>query len=73
LYILNQIFIKFELIYFYLLKSKKKFVFFFFLQFRFAHLTNYSVNKNSQNFMANEKDDCKGSKWSILSFKEFLK
>ena len=34
---------------------------------QYMHLTNYSVNKKSQNFVRNTdaKDDAEGSKWSL--------
>ena len=37
---------------------------------RYMHLTNYSVNKKSQNFVRNTdaKDDAEGSKWSLSAF-----
>jgi hypothetical protein len=41
---------------------------------RFAHLTNYSVNKFNQAFQTNldaEKDD-EGSKWSLTALKKHL-
>ena len=41
---------------------------------RFVHLTNYSVNKNSENFLPNidpEKDGI-GSKWSLSALKRFF-
>jgi len=41
---------------------------------RFAHLTNYSVNKKNENFVNNKcvEEDGKGYKWSISSlFKHF--
>ena len=42
---------------------------------RFGHLTNYSVNKESPNFIANHDPsmDHVGSKWSLLSMREYLK
>lgn len=38
------------------------------------HLTNYSVNKFNENFVQNDDpdDDCKGHKWSLAAFKDFL-
>ena len=41
---------------------------------RFVHLTNYSVNKNSENFDSNvsDKDDFQGSKWSLTALKKFF-
>lgn len=43
--------------------------------FRFAHLTNYSINKYSEDFVKNidAADDFEGSKWSLTSLKDFLK
>ena len=33
---------------------------------RYVHLTNYSVNKNSGDFVSNESaDSCEGHKWSL--------
>ena len=39
------------------------------------HLTNYSVNKNSNNFVANDDpvDDYKGHKWSLMALKDYLR
>ncbi|CAK80151.1 unnamed protein product (macronuclear) [Paramecium tetraurelia] len=44
-------------------------------QNRFVHLTNYSVNKDSPNFVANQDPtlDYLGSKWSLLALREYLK
>ncbi|EAS01724.2 tubulin tyrosine ligase family protein (macronuclear) [Tetrahymena thermophila SB210] len=41
---------------------------------RFMHLTNYSVNKKSENFVKNNdvNDSGQGSKWSLKSWKEYL-
>jgi hypothetical protein len=40
----------------------------------FSHLTNYSLNKFSENFIKNDNPDdlCYGSKWSLASLKDFL-
>ena len=41
---------------------------------KYIHLTNYSINKNNENFEKNddtEKEE--GNKWSILAFKKYLK
>lgn len=40
----------------------------------FAHLTNYSLNKYSDNFVANDEidDQCVGHKWSLPALKEYL-
>ncbi len=41
---------------------------------KYIHLTNYSINKNNENFEKNddtEKEE--GNKWSILTFKKYLK
>ena len=45
------------------------------LQRRCMHLTNYSLNKHSQNFVRNtdEKEDDFGSKWSLSAFKRRLR
>lgn len=39
------------------------------------HLTNYSINKNSNNFVSNKdaSEDFKGSKWSLASLKDYLR
>ena len=38
-----------------------------------AHLTNYSLNKQSENFISNDDDlQCKGHKWSLFALKDFL-
>lgn len=41
---------------------------------RYIHLTNYSVNKNNENFIANTNSgqDCTGSKWSLSALKNYL-
>ncbi|KAL4463103.1 hypothetical protein ABPG74_007104 [Tetrahymena malaccensis] len=41
---------------------------------RFMHLTNYSVNKKSENFVKNSdvNDSGQGSKWSLKAWKEYL-
>lgn len=40
---------------------------------RFIHLTNYSVNKMNENFIAPENEtDGTGSKWSLSAFKNYL-
>lgn len=43
---------------------------------RFAHLTNYSVNKKSSGFVAadehNDDPDMEASKWSLTAFKRYL-
>jgi len=41
---------------------------------RFVHLTNYSVNKNSENFDSNVSvnDDFKGSKWSLTALRKYF-
>ena len=41
---------------------------------RCMHLTNYSLNKHSRNFVknTNEEEDSKGSKWSLSAFKRRL-
>ncbi len=38
-------------------------------------MTNYSVNKNSENFVANKdaNDDLSGSKWSMAGLKDFFR
>ncbi len=43
-------------------------------QNRFIHLTNYSVNKNNENFIANtnSEQDNTGSKWSLTALKSYL-
>lgn len=40
----------------------------------FAHLTNYSLNKFSENFIPNDdpNDICIGHKWSLPALREFL-
>lgn len=40
-----------------------------------THLTNYSINKKSQNFVANEdaSEDGSGGKWSVRSLKKYFK
>lgn len=40
----------------------------------FAHLTNYSLNKYSDNFIPNDdpNDTCVGHKWSLTALKQFL-
>lgn len=40
----------------------------------FAHLTNYSLNKFSENFIPNDdpNDACIGHKWSLPALKQFL-
>jgi tubulin polyglutamylase TTLL5 len=40
-----------------------------------VHLTNYSVNKNSSNFVENTDalDDATGTKWSLAALKDFFK
>ncbi len=37
---------------------------------KFSHLTNYSINKNNQNYVPNENagDEDSGFKWSISAF-----
>lgn len=42
---------------------------------RFSHLTNFSVNKQSGQFIYSEshEEDDKGSKWSILGLKRYFK
>jgi len=42
---------------------------------RCMHLTNYSLNKHSRNFVmnTNETQDGEGSKWSLLAFKRRLR
>ncbi|KAL4496430.1 hypothetical protein ABPG72_014660 [Tetrahymena utriculariae] len=41
---------------------------------RFMHLTNYSVNKKSENFVKNNdvNDSGQGSKWSLKAWKDYL-
>ena len=41
----------------------------------YAHLTNYSLNKNSENFVPNDdaEDHCVGHKWSLPALKDFLR
>jgi tubulin polyglutamylase TTLL5 len=42
---------------------------------RYIHLTNYSVNKNNENFVQNQDRlmDNVGSKWSLTALKEYLR
>ena len=43
---------------------------------RCAHLTNYAVNKNNKNYVKNMKPfeiDYNSSKWTLASFKQYLK
>lgn len=42
---------------------------------RFMHLTNYSLNKNSKNFVENTdaRDDATGSKWSVSAWRKLLR
>jgi len=42
---------------------------------KYKHLTNYSINKNSSNFVENKtaQNDSTGSKWSISAFRKLLK
>ena len=42
---------------------------------RFMHLTNYSLNKNSKNFVENTdaRDDARGSKWSVTAWRKLLR
>jgi len=44
------------------------------LKQRFAHLTNWSVNKHSENFIKNEKaeKDGEGSKWSFMALRRYF-
>ena len=44
------------------------------LKCRYAHLTNYSVNKKSKKFVQNTSDGdaCEGDKWSLTSFWSYL-
>ena len=46
-----------------------------FKKVRFIHLTNYAVNKNSLLFVNNQdpSEDHVGSKWSLISLKEYLR
>ena len=41
----------------------------------YAHLTNYSLNKYSENFVPNDDPDdaCVGHKWSLPALKDFLR
>lgn len=44
------------------------------LKKRMTHLTNYSVNKKSDNFQANEDvNACEGDKWSLKALKLYLR
>ncbi|EAS05014.3 tubulin-tyrosine ligase family protein (macronuclear) [Tetrahymena thermophila SB210] len=45
------------------------------LKDKYVHLTNYSINKNSNNFVSNKdaQEDFKGSKWSLASLKDYLR
>lgn len=45
------------------------------LKNRFAHLTNYSVNKHSDKFLKNEDpaNDMYGSKWSLKALMRYFK
>lgn len=42
---------------------------------KFMHLTNYSVNKNSKNYIQNEDPfvDNIGNKWSLSALKDYFK
>jgi tubulin polyglutamylase TTLL5 len=42
---------------------------------RYMHLTNYSLNKNSKNFVENTdaRDDARGSKWSVTAWRKLLR
>lgn len=44
------------------------------LKNRFAHLTNYSVNRKAEKFVRNENpdDDMVGSKWSLKALRRYL-
>ena len=39
---------------------------------KYVHLTNFSVNKFSPNFVKNESKDDEGSKWSHVAFRKKL-
>lgn len=45
------------------------------IQNKFSHLTNYSINKFSDQFVSNKsaENDGEGSKWSITALKTFLR
>lgn len=42
---------------------------------RYMHLTNYSLNKNSKNFVENRdaREDARGSKWSMTAWRKLLR
>lgn len=44
------------------------------LQNHFVHLTNYSVNRKSKNFVKNKDANCDniGNKWSLSAFKRYM-
>lgn len=50
------------------------FYFLFILSPRYVHLTNYSINKYNENYVANEDngDEESSSKWSLTAFKVYL-
>jgi hypothetical protein len=42
---------------------------------RYAHITNYSINKHSSKFVENVDESCasSGSKWSMQAFRRYLR
>jgi tubulin polyglutamylase TTLL4 len=44
------------------------------LNHQFVHLTNYSINRKSGNYQANNSvNECQGHKWTLLAFWKFLR
>ena len=43
------------------------------MDWRFTHLTNYSINKGNKEFRKYEKEEMQGTKWSFTAFKRVLK